>query len=128
MTGRAPAPAGDEQITGITFQFSGRKLITCTKGLQDDKRWFRNHHGRNHRIRKPLGGERNVPPRVARGATRLVVVRQVRPGARIRLDLEWVGELPLNSEVSAASIFAVAAERHQGIVDLMASLIEGSGP
>ena len=49
-------------ITSMTVQFGGPPIL-CDQGLADDRDWFGRHHGRNHRIRPPIGGERNsLPP------------------------------------------------------------------
>ncbi len=112
-------------VTGATVQFGGKQLLACTKGLEDDRAWFARHHGRAHRIRRPLGGERKLPPPPPRGFKRLIVVRQIKPGSRIRLDLGWRGAPPLNAEGVAAEIFAVAAEGHPRFAEIVRCLEEG---
>jgi hypothetical protein len=83
-------------LDGYTLQFGGPRS-PCIRGLEDDPAWFARYHGRNHRIRQPIGGEVDSlaggPPRFKP----LVIVRQVEPGARIRVAC-WVRRQPLNSE------------------------------
>jgi hypothetical protein len=78
-------------IPGWTIQLGGGPLVTCTRAIENDRRWFATHHGRGFRT--------------------LIVVRQVQPGSRIRLDFAWRGSAALlNSETLAAEVFAVAAK------------------
>jgi hypothetical protein len=57
------------------------------KKLDDD--WFRSHPHRSHRIRRLIPGE-------SPGASmqRYIVIRQVKPGFRLRQPFDVVGELP----------------------------------
>jgi hypothetical protein len=77
-------------------------------GSDDDRSWFKNHVGRNHRIRKALGTERlMVEPR--RGFRAMVAVKQLAPGDRIRAPFGWrKGEPLLNSEACAERMFQAA--------------------
>ena len=36
---------------GATVQLGGDTLLACTKGLEDDRRWFERHVGRSYRVR-----------------------------------------------------------------------------
>jgi hypothetical protein len=74
-------------------------------GADDDREWFARHHGRNHRLRKPIGvSEHLVAPRVD-GARAIVLVRQVEPGSRCRAFSAVRGPMPLNSEAVAERLF-----------------------
>jgi hypothetical protein len=94
-------------------------------GSDSDRQWFLDHHGRDHRIREPLGGETLVfrPPA---GDRRLIVVRQIEPGVRLKASLDWPAELPppLNSEAAARALYDVAAARHPKLAQIEASLRE----
>jgi hypothetical protein len=71
----------------------------------DDREWFARHFGRNHRSRRPIGGERplvSAPP----GFKAMVVVRQLESGSRGRIPFAWHrGEPLLNSEATAKQLF-----------------------
>jgi hypothetical protein len=102
----------------MTFQLGGPHLIACAKGSDDDRAWFVRHHGRNHRLRKPIGRERALrgggwPRRVKA----MIVVRQVKPGARIRLEVGVRGT-PLNAEEIARQLFELAAEDTTWVADV----------
>jgi hypothetical protein len=58
---------------------SQRKVVA--EASEADRRWFLAHPERTHRIRRALRGETKTDP----GLTPLVVVRQQRPGFRIRI-------------------------------------------
>ena len=53
------------------------------KASEDDRKWFKAHRTRSHRICFSLPGEHVPTP----GRTCLTVVRQVEPGFRLRLGL-----------------------------------------
>ena len=94
-------------ITGYTAQIGGTPT-PCAKGVADDRDWFARHHGRNHRIRKPIGAEQQLynPPC---GFTSMVVVKQTEPGARVRVPFGWRrGEPLLNAETIAERMFQIA--------------------
>ena len=117
---------GSGPVSGCTFQVGGEDLIACTAGLEDDRAWFARHHGRSHRIRKPLGAERTARPLPQKGFKRLVVVRQVRPGSRIRTPFDWRGPTPINSEAVAAQIFGRAARNHPNLGEFVRRFEEGA--
>jgi hypothetical protein len=79
-------------------------------GSADDRAWFARHHGRNHRIRKPIGAERLLfEP--GRGFKPMIVVRQLTVGQRGRVPFGWPkGEPLLNAESIAARVFRLAVE------------------
>jgi hypothetical protein len=74
---------------------------------QSDRAWFENHVGRTHRVRPPIGGEVFGLPRPPAGWRSLLVVRQIRPGVRLKLPfvVPRDGPDPLNSERFAAEVF-----------------------
>jgi hypothetical protein len=114
-------------ITGYTAQIGGPP-IHCAQGIEDDRAWFARHHGRNHRLRPPLGGERDALEAqraalsIPRSSQPCVIVRQVEPGARIRL-YGFVRRWPLNSEGEAAALLAEMAEANNGRVELIEAAV-----
>jgi hypothetical protein len=55
---------------------------------KDDARWFRKHPRRSHRLRAPIFGEwAECPPVPQDGLAPLTLVRQIVPGARMRLPV-----------------------------------------
>ncbi len=88
-------------------------------GRVDDRDWFSRHHGRNHRLRRPLCvAEHLLCPRDA-GARPIVLVRQAGPGERCRAFAAVRGPLPLNAEAVAARLFdrVLADAREVTILD-----------
>jgi hypothetical protein len=73
---------------------------------EDDRLWFERHAGRNHRIRAPIGGERAFLPPLQPGCSWLVIIRQIRPGVRVKASLQWIGAQPLNSERVATRLLS----------------------
>ena len=103
---------GPQLSLGATVRRGGDTLLSCTKGLEDDTRWFARHFGRDHRIRKPLGKERasfGRPP--GRGLVTLVAVRQVAVGYRVRVAV-FAPRGTLNSEAAGRAAFKLAREAH----------------
>ena len=80
-------------------------------GSNDDRRWFKNHIGRNHRIREPIGtAERMVSAaQVPPGFTPVILLRQVEPGSRFRSSFGWPPSepLPLNAEQVGEMLFRI---------------------
>ena len=109
---------GPAAITGMTLQVGGAPLISCAKGSADDRAWFERNPARRHRIRRPLGGERLLRKGMPRSAALMIVVRQVKPSARIRLEFGWRGPPLINAEQIAARSFELAAERSPRVADL----------
>jgi hypothetical protein len=56
--------------------------------------------------------------KLPRGAALMIVVPQVKPSARIRLEFGWRGPPLINAEQIAARIFELAAERSPRVADL----------
>jgi hypothetical protein len=55
---------------------------------EKDARWFRKHPRRSHRLRTPISGEwAEYPPVSQEGLAPLTLVRQIAPGARMRLPV-----------------------------------------
>lgn len=111
-----------EPTTGMTVQV-GDPLILCDKGCANDSDWFGRHHGRNHRIRPPIGGERDSLPPGPPKCTPIIVVRQLEPGARVRVQC-WVKSRPLNSEALARRLFDAAAEGWPAVAAIEAAVRE----
>jgi hypothetical protein len=97
---------------GVTFQLGA--TILCSRGIEDDRGWFARHIGRNHRIRKPIGGERGAGGAPPPGFIELIIVKQIRPGERVRAPCFWrrSAMVPLNSERNAAEMFEIAIDGH----------------
>jgi hypothetical protein len=77
--------------------------------IDDDRQWFKNNPGRQHRIMPPLPGELVISPAPPRPDHELiVVVREVRPGARLRVMAEHRGAAPINSEAMARDLYEQA--------------------
>lgn len=71
---------------------------------QDDARWFSQNPRRNHRIRPPVAGEfGREEPYTAKPLSRWVVVRQVKPGVRMRLSFAICGA-PAFTETAGKAI------------------------
>jgi hypothetical protein len=85
-------------------------------GSADDRAWFERHVGRNHRIRKRIGGERLLDgPR--HGFKPMVVAKQIEPGTRLRVGFYWRrGEPLLNSEAVAERLFQLAVEGKRVVI------------
>jgi hypothetical protein len=69
-------------ITGTTVQYGTGPLILCDQGFINDREWFAHHHGRNYRIRSPIGEEQASLEAEQKAHPRLkpcVLVRQVKP-------------------------------------------------
>ena len=107
----------------MTAQIGGSPIL-CDRGFHDDRAWFARHYGRNHRLRKPIGGERAGLPPGPPKCKPLVVVKQLKPGSRVRV-LCWVRERPPNSEAIAARLFNEAAEGWPEVVAIEAAVREG---
>jgi hypothetical protein len=84
-----------------------RQAKALRDGSDDDWAWFGRHHGRNYRLRKPIGVEHSLLPDL-KGGKGFVVVRQTVPGERLRAPFGWRGPTPLNSEAVCAQLFAAA--------------------
>ena len=82
-----------DQLTGVTVQLGGDSLLDCTLGLEDDKASFARHVGRAYRVRRAIGGERQLDLRP--GIKLMVAVHQTSPGSRIRVGFGWRGPPPL---------------------------------
>ena len=76
-------------------------------GSDSDRDWFASHVGRNYRIRPEIAGERFVSPPPAAGCQRLIVVRQIKVGVRLKgsVDLPGIISPPLNSESRAGALY-----------------------
>ena len=110
--------AAEMKVTGLTLQFGGGELIGCTKGLEDDRCWFERHVGRDHRSRKPIGGERvnfDQPPE--RGLIRLMAVKQITAGHRVRVPVYAPRSVLLNSEAAGRAAFELAHETHPWLAE-----------
>lgn len=71
---------------------------------EDDARWFRENPRRSHRIRPPVPGEFGIKdPHTAKPLTRWVMVRQVKPGFRMRMSFAMSGA-PAFTETAAKAI------------------------
>jgi hypothetical protein len=113
---------------GLTIQLGGTNPIACPEGSRDDRRWFRRNPGRSHRIRLPIGGEKRLADRYPAGVHVLIAVRQVKPGARLRLDIGWTGPLPaLNSETFASQSFEAAAASSPRVAEIE-RVLRGAAP
>jgi hypothetical protein len=106
-----PAAPRPDRRGNLHVQVGGDRLIVCAEGSEDDRLWFQRHLGRAHRVRAPIGKERRIKGRYPKGVMALIAVREIRPGARIRLSLGWQGPPPLNSALFARRAFEAAAAR-----------------
>jgi hypothetical protein len=71
---------------------------------QADARWFTQNPRRSHRIRPPVPGEFGVrEPYTAKPLKRWVMVRQVKPGVRMRMSFAMCGN-PVFTETAASAI------------------------
>lgn len=102
--GRKPAP-WDEWLAPLA-----RNPASAPSAFQeDDRRWFEANPGRRHRVRPfdpaeaPPGHP--VPPRPA-GWRNFTIVRQVKPGHRIRVVFAAEGE-PATGERAAERLFEI---------------------
>jgi hypothetical protein len=111
-----------KSITSMTVHFGGPPIL-CDQGLADDRDWFGRHHGRNRRIRPPIGGERDALPPGPPKCTPTIVVRQLEPGKRVRVQC-WVTRR-LNSEALARCLFDEAAEGWPAVAAIEAAAREG---
>jgi hypothetical protein len=93
---------------------------------EDDRLWFERHAGRNHRIRSPIGGEAFATGGPPPGQVRLIAVRQVWPGARLKASFVWPPDapVPVNSEAAAAELYEEASSRLPYLGELEAMLRE----
>jgi hypothetical protein len=104
---------------------AGRRLADRVRegGAEDDQDWFARHHGRNHRMRRPIGREVDLfadgPPQ----GMALVVVRELKAGTRIRLGC-WARRPPLNGEAAAAALYAALAADQPEVARIEA-LVQG---
>ena len=101
----------------LHVQVGGDRLITCAEGSEDDRLWFQRNPARSHRIRFPIGGERRIKREYPRGVAAMVAVRQVKPGARLRVSFGWRGPEPLNSERFARDAFEAAAAHRPWVAE-----------
>jgi hypothetical protein len=92
-------PASDERALAAALE----------AGSEDERLWFERHIGRNHRIRPPSAGDLMLLPPLPKRHRWIMIVRQIRPGVRLRASLEWRGPMPVNSETTAISVLAEAA-------------------
>lgn len=101
----APQDDGEPMhVSGYTLQFGDGPLVPCAEASEDDRAWFSRNVARNHRIRPPIGGEREAFKDGPRRLKPIMIVRQVEPGARIRVSA-WATRRPLNSERLGRSLF-----------------------
>ena len=81
-----------------------RHFDPIEEASRDDARWFSQNPRRSHRIRPPVLGEFGIPePDTARPLKRWVMVRQVKPGVRMRLSFVMSGS-PVFTETAAKAI------------------------
>jgi hypothetical protein len=71
---------------------------------KDDAAWFKAHPHRSHRVRRPRDVEVNETMPPAASTILYVVVRQVRPGHRIRMVI-WSGMEVPDTEVFGHALF-----------------------
>ena len=102
--GRPGRSHGAQVRRGYTLQFGDAPLIACPEAIADDRAWFGRNVARSHRIRSPIGSERDFFKDNPSQLKRFVIVRQVEPGARIRLSAR-APQRPLNSEQLGRSLF-----------------------
>jgi hypothetical protein len=110
-------PSASPRLDGLHVQWGGDRLIACAEGSEDDRAWFERNHARSHRIRFPIGGERRIKREYPRGFAAMVVVRQVKPGARLRVSFGWRGSTPLNSERFARDAFEAATAHRPWVAE-----------
>ena len=94
------------------------QAIDFAAGSADDRAWFERHHGRNHRLRKPIGGE-YLLVRPSRGFKPMVVVKQLEPGSRVRAPFGWRRGEPSDQRRSVAErlFWLNVADRDVTLVD-----------
>ena len=78
------------------------------RASEEDRVFFEQHPGRQHRVRPFVPGE--LPVHGVHGdGIWIIAVRNVRPGVRARLPL-YVRFMPPEGELAAAAIFELALE------------------
>jgi hypothetical protein len=97
---------------------------------RDDRLWFERHIGRSHRIRLRHWAETRLGrlPRPAPGTCELTIVKQVLPGARIKVALAWpAAQPPINAEALARELYEVGLASVPRLAELEA-VIRASHP
>lgn len=100
-----PAPAGNNYAA---HEGAKSSATACPDPMevasQDDARWFSQNPRRSHRIRPPVPGEFGIrEPHTPKPLTRWVIVRQVKPGFRMRMSFAICGT-PAFTETAGKAI------------------------
>ena len=96
--------SGTVPLGSIAEAPDSRHFDPIEAASEDDARWFRENPRRNHRIRPPVPGELGFKePYTAKPLTRWILVRQVKPGVRIRLSFAMCGA-PAFTETAGKAI------------------------
>lgn len=87
--------------------------------IKGDRRWFVKHKRRSHRVRPLAAGEvveltdpgKSMPP-LKDGWKRYVIVRQVKPGVRVRVPVDVTGQMlhQLQSEEYLRALFDIVMQ------------------
>ena len=86
-----------------------RELDATDAASEADREWFKAHADRTHRLRPARAYE--MPGLTAKQAKGLwIVVRQIQPGFRVRMDFRPTA-IPLDNEAIAHAIFDLLVEQ-----------------
>jgi hypothetical protein len=101
-----PAGRGDPVLSGRLRPHLERAWReSCGAASDDDRVWFERHPARNFRLRAPIADEVKLCP-AAPPRRQKVLVRQIKPGFRVRIPFTWRDRAPLlNSEQVCEELF-----------------------
>jgi hypothetical protein len=90
-----------------------KQMQAVEKASNADRRWFAEHPGRNHRMRRPAFGEAPAHPDMLT----FILVKQVRPGFRLRTAIYADTPPPGEADEAAAACLWAEATRGAEVAD-----------